>query len=121
MGRTTAHEIHPEKRREIAREPFPHHERRVHLVGSSREVIPPINQEGLKVTVTGLQSGKAASPNRISAGAVMAVDPHWPVRIFSHLLWERRFPDEWKRATVVLIPKPGRTWSCRAPTGQSAC
>ncbi|KYB24568.1 hypothetical protein TcasGA2_TC031704 [Tribolium castaneum] len=67
--------------------------------------------EELRTAAQRLRSGKAAGPNGIPAEVVrlaVEVSAGTVLRVMNDSLAERKFPERWKRARLVLIPKDGR-------------
>lgn len=58
-----------------------------------------------------MKNGKTPGLDKIppEANKVVAnLDEDWLLGVLNELLWTQVFPDEWKHANVVFIPKQGR-------------
>lgn len=101
------YEIGPERRAKIITELFPkvadnwiRHE--------SIAEAPPFTIEELQLAYEKLKTGKAAGPDKILPDTIrkaVEVAPTVILKLLNQLLMSQRFPPQWKRARVVLIPK----------------
>jgi Reverse transcriptase (RNA-dependent DNA polymerase)/Endonuclease-reverse transcriptase len=76
------------------------------------EDFPPITVEEVHSAGRRIAKGKAPGPDGIPPEAtryLLLECPHVFQKVAEKLLKEGRFPVEWKKATLVLIPKPGKT------------
>ncbi|KAI5703571.1 hypothetical protein M8J75_013476 [Diaphorina citri] len=73
--------------------------------------VPPFTLEDLVEVSAKMKSKKAPGPDgilpEIVKSAVMAV-PEWVLAVMNKILLNGDFPSMWKRAKVVLLPKPGK-------------
>ena len=73
--------------------------------------IPTVTVEEVKEAGRGVKTGKAPGPDEIPPEAtryLLLECPEIFQKVSERILTEGRFPDLWKRARLVLIPKPGR-------------
>jgi hypothetical protein len=74
------------------------------------EDIPEVSLEEVERAAKRLASGKAPGPDGIPPAVAKLLVRRWPnlfQSLANKLLAEGRFPDLWKRANLVLVPKPG--------------
>lgn len=75
------------------------------------EQIPKVTSTEVAAVAERMAVGKAPGPDGVPAEAVRALLRRWPsvfARLVEGILSSGEFPDEWKTANLVLIPKPGR-------------
>lgn len=73
--------------------------------------IPPFTTEELVNASSRMKSKKAPGPDRIAAEIVKSTAlscPDHVLRVLNNALKNGEFPTLWKKAVVVLIPKPGK-------------
>lgn len=76
---------------------------------------PPFTASELKSAVSHLRNNKAPGQDKIPSEALKRVHnahPDYLLEVYNRLARENVFPEEWKRATVVLLPKPGKDPEC---------
>ncbi|KAI8118185.1 Retrovirus-related Pol polyprotein from type-1 retrotransposable element R1 [Lucilia cuprina] len=97
---------------------FPQHQQREHIdIEGRTENIPPISEEEIVQIAKGIGDKKAPGPDNIPNSALkLAVmkSPSVFINTFDQCLQEGIFPDQWKKQTLVLIPKPNK------PAGEPA-
>ncbi|KAL0111284.1 hypothetical protein PUN28_012887 [Cardiocondyla obscurior] len=72
---------------------------------------PTVTEEEITRAIKGIKANKAPGPDNVPGKIItLAADILLPrlCRVFTRLLREGVFPREWKRASLVLIPKPGK-------------
>lgn len=75
------------------------------------ELDTPITEAEVRYALNTLKSGTAPGPDKIPNTALRNLDDasiRWLTQEFNRIWEHGDVPDQWKRATVVLIPKPGK-------------
>lgn len=97
----------------IVRTLFPQHHQREQPTDITviSEDIPPISSEELINIVKKIGDQKAPGPDNIPNSALKLAIMEYPIAfvdVFNQCLQEGYFPDQWKKQTLVLIPKPNK-------------
>ena len=103
----TPYELSVDKKRKIINDLFP-------LVADGWRLDPvtnpprPFTEEEIGKAARGIKCGKAPGPDKIPPKAIRIVAecaPNMLMDVMNNLLRTQEFPEEWKTARVVLIPK----------------
>ena len=81
------------------------------LQNTQIEDIPKVNAEGIQRAAKRIANRKAPGPDEIPAEILkilMLKRPEIFARMTDKILHEGRFPEKWKTAKLVLIPKQGK-------------
>nr|CAI5832218.1 unnamed protein product [Callosobruchus analis] len=73
--------------------------------------VEPFSLKELEGAAGKLKSGKAPGPNRIPPEVVKDLvlsAPHVLLGLFNKLLAQQKFPEQWKKANVILLSKSGK-------------
>lgn len=106
------YELHIDTKRDIILDLFPH-TNDVWAEYETDEEGPPITLEELEIAASKLKKGKAPGPDGIPAEVVVEIAKVWPgwlLGVFNRIMRTQSFPDEWKSAKVILIPKKGNAF-----------
>lgn len=97
---------------EIVQQLFPNHEEQAH---EDRRPFPEepteVTEEELREVVSKMKGGTAPGTDGIPPEAAKILLEKFPAQVqeaFNHQLRTGEFPDQWKIARLVLIPKPGK-------------
>lgn len=114
------YELPLQTKKEVAGKLFLQTEDRWNSPGTEDE-INLFTQEEMTLAVNRLRIGKAPGLDSIPTEAIREAykcQPEWIAEIMNNLVKDQAFPEEWKIARLVLIPKPGKdltSWTAYRP------
>lgn len=100
-----------DKKKEIAMVLFPYREGRLDSKCCSFNV-EAFTEEELKAVVKKMKVGKAPGTDGIPPEAIKCVEkvePGWILNIMNRLIMKQDFPEKWKLAKVIFLPKGGKS------------
>nr|CAI5829037.1 unnamed protein product [Callosobruchus analis] len=115
--------LNPERKVEVIRELFPTILDVLEKEAAVEEV-EPFSLKELEGAAGKLKSGKAPGPDRIPSEVVKDLvlsAPHVLLGLFNKLLAQQKFPEQWKKANVILLSKSGKPTELASSSYRPIC
>ncbi|KAJ8970504.1 hypothetical protein NQ317_009522 [Molorchus minor] len=113
LNSLTPYEIDDDRKKQIVSELFLQVEDRWETEPAEKD-IELFTLKELEAAAANIKCGKAPGPDQIPPEAVKIMAeclPNWILAVMNNLLEKQEFPNKWKEARVVLIPKSGKLQS----------